>query len=57
MDYDAVEMIIDQLEEYALPAEDGRMVKELKQMLKSFDWDGMEAVVQRQATLWCGPPK
>ncbi len=45
MDYDAVEMILDQLHEYALPPEDGKKIKELEKMLKMFDWDGMESLI------------
>ena len=50
MDYDSVEMIMEQLSRYALPPEDDKFVKELSRMLKSFDWDGMEALINaRQA--------
>ncbi len=45
MDYDAVEMILDQLKEYALPEEDDRKIKELSKMHKVFDWDGMEKLI------------
>ena len=45
MDYDSVEMILDQLSAYRLPDEDDRKMKELSVMLKKLDWDGMESLV------------
>ena len=45
MDYDAVEMILDQLKEYNLPKEDKDKMAELSKMLKVFDWEGMEALL------------
>ncbi len=45
MDYDAVEMILSDLHEYALPEEDSLKMKELEKMLKMFDWDGMESLI------------
>ena len=45
MDYDAVEMILEQLDEFALPAEDKERMDEIRRLLKVFDWDGMEAVI------------
>ncbi|MCR5098937.1 MAG: response regulator [Lachnospiraceae bacterium] len=47
MDYDSVEMILDQLREYAIPEQDDKKIKELNRMLKVFDWDGMEALISR----------
>ena len=47
MDYDSVEMIIDQLEGYALPEEDAAKVSELKKLLKVLDWEGMERLCQK----------
>ena len=46
MDYDSVEMIIEQVKEYALPKEDEEKFNELNRMLKLFDWDGMEALIK-----------
>ncbi|MBQ7506244.1 MAG: response regulator [Lachnospiraceae bacterium] len=46
MDYDAVEMILEQLKDYSLPKEDAGRMKELGRMLKVFDWDGMEALIK-----------
>lgn len=45
MDYDAVEMILEELHKYALPADDDKKMKELEKMLKMFDWDGMESLI------------
>ena len=42
MDYDAVEMILEELSEYILPDEDKDNIGRLSDMLKVFDWDGME---------------
>ena len=47
MDYDSVEMILDQLSEYRLPEEDAKKVSELRKMLKLFDWDGMEEIISK----------
>ena len=46
MDYDSVEMILDQLKEYKLPDEDSDKMQKLAKMLKAFDWDGMEALIK-----------
>ncbi len=43
MDYDSVEMILNNLKSYALPHEDGERMKKAEKMLRSFDWDGLEA--------------
>ncbi len=45
MDYDSVEMILESLKEYSLPSEDEKKIKELGRLLKLFDWDKMEEVV------------
>ncbi len=47
MDYDAVEMILGQLKEYKLPKEDKDKMTELSKMLKVFDWEGMEALINQ----------
>ena len=49
MDYDAVEMIIAQLNEYKLPDEDSGKIAKLEKMLKTFDWDGMEELIGEDA--------
>lgn len=45
MDYDSVEMILEQLKEYKLPPEDQNKMEELSRMLKILDWDGMESLI------------
>ena len=47
MDYDAVEMILDQLKGYNLPKEDKEKMAELAKKLKVFDWEGMEAIINQ----------
>ncbi|MCR4705638.1 MAG: response regulator [Lachnospiraceae bacterium] len=49
MDYDAVEMILDNLKEYKLPKEDAEKIEKISIMLKSFDWDGMEKLFSEEA--------
>ncbi len=48
MDYDAVEMILDQLAEYKLPPEDDKFYKELRHKLKVFDWDSLEELIKQK---------
>jgi hypothetical protein len=45
MNYDSVEMILESLKEYSLPKEDDEKIKEIRSMLKSFDWDSMENLI------------
>ena len=45
MDYDAVEMILGELEAYRLPEQDAEKIGKLRELLKRFDWDGMEALI------------
>jgi len=45
MDYDSVEMILNEVEEYDLPDKDDEIVKELEKDLKKVDWDKMEEVI------------
>ncbi len=45
MDYDSVEMVLNELSEYALPTQDAEKVKELTKMLRLFDWEGMEKLI------------
>ena len=45
MDYDAVEMILDQLKDYRLPDEDQKKIDEIKGHLKNFDWGAMEELI------------
>lgn len=46
MDYDSVEMILEQIGEYKLPEKDEKQVAELTKLLKQFDWDKMEEIVK-----------
>ena len=48
MDYDAVEMILDQLKEHRLPEEDEALVNEMQNGLRNFDWDGLETLIQKK---------
>ena len=50
MDYDAVEMILEQLNEYKLPEEDDICIKEMAKKLKLFDWDGMQDLINGRMT-------
>ena len=45
MDYDSVEMILDDLKQYRMPPEDKKKMEELEKMLRLFDWDGMGALI------------
>ncbi len=45
MDYDSVEMILHEVEEYKLSDKDDEIVKELEKNLKRVDWDKMEEVI------------
>lgn len=44
MDYDAVEMILDQLKQYKLPDEDSEKMKKIAALLKALDWDAIEKI-------------
>ncbi len=46
MDYDSVEMILEQLSEYSLPKEDQEKISEIGKYLKILDWDSMEKLIQ-----------
>ncbi len=46
MDYDSVEMILEQLSAYKLPDEDARKTEELGKKLRVFDWEGMEQLLE-----------
>ncbi len=45
MDYDAVEMILEQLSAFRLPKEAKKLTAELARLLKLLDWDGMEELM------------
>ncbi|MCR5591201.1 MAG: response regulator [Lachnospiraceae bacterium] len=46
MDYDAVEMIIQQVQSYALPTEDYEKMKKLMALLKKYEWEKMEELIR-----------
>ena len=46
MDYDSVEMVLAQLNEYKLPDEDFQRISKLSGLLKVLDWDGMEGIIK-----------
>nr|MCR5417013.1 response regulator [Pseudobutyrivibrio sp.] len=47
MDFDAVEMIVNQLEEYKLPEPEAGYIKKLKELMKTVDWDGMDELISK----------
>ena len=47
MDYDSVEMILDQLGQYRLPDKDKEIMSQLSKLLKTFDWDKMEELINQ----------
>ena len=46
MDYDSVEMILEQVNSYRLPDEDKKRMEELDRLLKQFEWDNMEELLK-----------
>ena len=44
MDYDAVEMLLSELDTYALPTPDAEKLRYLKKALKTVDWDTLERI-------------
>jgi HPt (histidine-containing phosphotransfer) domain-containing protein len=49
MDYDAVDFILSELRGSRLPEEDEKIVSELSRLLKVFDWEGMEKVINKDS--------
>lgn len=49
MDYDAVDFILSELRGSRLPEEDEKTVSELLRLLKVFDWEGMEKVINKDS--------
>ncbi len=45
MDYDAVEMVLSELNEYTLPPKDRDFIKVLEKLHRNFDWDGIESML------------
>ena len=48
MDYDAAEMIIEQVLTYKLPEDDEKIFGQLKTYLKALNWDEMEKLIQNK---------
>ncbi len=48
MDYDAVEMILDEMKVYYLPEEDYKLFGKLSDLLKNLDWDGMASLLAQK---------
>ncbi len=46
MDYDAVEMTLNELKGYRLPEKDRAKLEELRKLLKTFDWGAMEELLK-----------
>ncbi len=46
MDYDSVEMILDDLKQYKLPKKDTEKMVQLAKILKTLDWEAMEELVK-----------
>ncbi len=46
MDYDAIEMMMDELKVYRLPEEDEKIMSELKRLMKLYDWEAMEKLIE-----------
>lgn len=47
MDYDSVEMVIEQLDGYKLPEKDAELFAELKKSFRKVDWDAMEELMKK----------
>ena len=47
MDYDSVEMILNNLKEYSLPEQDAKKMSDIGKMLKTLDWDSMAQALSR----------
>ncbi|MCR5673965.1 MAG: response regulator [Lachnospiraceae bacterium] len=45
MDYDSVEMIVNQVGEFSLPDEDAKFFEKLSSLMKKLDWDAMEKLI------------
>ena len=45
MDYDGVEMVLEELKKYKLPPEDTKKTEQLEKLLKNFDWDKIEEML------------
>jgi signal transduction histidine kinase/ligand-binding sensor domain-containing protein/CheY-like chemotaxis protein/HPt (histidine-containing phosphotransfer) domain-containing protein len=48
MDYDSVDLILKEIKEYSLPKEDAEIFAELGRLLKTFDWEAMETLIEEK---------
>ena len=48
MDYDSIDMIITEVNEYKLEEEDYKLFKDLEKALKTFNWDKIEALLNNK---------
>ncbi len=46
MDYDGIEMVVNQLKDYKLPDKDAQVMAGLEKAMKMFDWDEMEKLIE-----------
>ncbi|SFO12455.1 Signal transduction histidine kinase [Pseudobutyrivibrio sp. JW11] len=46
MDYDSIKMLIEELNTYKLPSDDEKTIFEIERLLKVFDWDKIEELLQ-----------
>lgn len=46
MDYDSIEMILQQIHEYRIPEDESALVGDIEKALKTFDWDKMEELLK-----------
>ena len=46
MDFDSVEMVINDVMEYKLPEEEEQIFNELAKALRTFNWDKMEELLK-----------
>ena len=45
MDYDGVEMVVENLKGYRLPPKDAATISDIEKMMKTLDWDSMEQLL------------
>ena len=46
MDYDSIKMLIEELNTFKLPSDDEKTIFEIERLLKVFDWDKIEELLQ-----------
>jgi hypothetical protein len=45
MDYDSMEMVLDEMKGYSLSTQDEQLFKELNRHLKALDWEGIQEIL------------